>query len=497
MSSSAALSPEVPLEKKPIFWFYGSASVAYGIKDNAFSYLLLIFSNQVLGIPGYLASLALAIAMLWDAVSDLLLGHWSDKTSSRLGRRHPFMYAALLILPGSFYALFNPVLELDGESAFWYVLVLALLIRTGTTLFEVPSTALLPDLEQDYDRRNKWLALRHGFGWYGGNGIHTINFFFWVGAFGVTASTGYTIYGTVGALVIATVIVLSALGTQKVAAALPRPADTFRFREITREVAQIFQSVRNRNFAALFFYGLTVGVAGGLATALYLYNTTYFYGFSGAQIATTGVCVLVSPLIAYWAAPHFAYRHGKKKVAIGALLTRLFLYPVPYVLLLAGFWPPIGSWTSLAIYSIFIVIEVVCLVIGGVLLDSMMADVVEDSEVVTDRRSEGLFFAARGFAAKAVSAGGIVGAGSIVSLVGLDGITSFQQVTNEIRLDLASLFLPVYLILCLLALGIVSRYRIDREGHKANLHALSGRELTDAVTLAGTSAEHQQPEGSA
>ena len=68
-----------PLERQSIYWFYGSASLAYGIKNNAFSYLLLIYSNKVLGVPGYLASLALALAMVWDAVSDLLLGHWSDK----------------------------------------------------------------------------------------------------------------------------------------------------------------------------------------------------------------------------------------------------------------------------------------------------------------------------------------------------------------------------------------------------------------------------------
>lgn len=449
--------------------------MAYGIKDNAFSYLLLIFSNQVLGVPGYLASIALAIAMLWDAVSDLLLGHWSDKTSSRLGRRHPFMYAGLLVLPGAFYALFNPVVDLSDGGAFWYVLCLALLIRTGTTLFEVPSTALLPDLEQDYDRRNKWLALRHAFGWYGGNGIHTINFFFWVGAYGVTVKTGYSIYGAVGASVIAAVIVLSALGTQKVAAALPRPKDTFRFREITRELKQIFQSVRNPNFAALFFYGLTVGVAGGLATALYLYNTTYFFGFSGPMIATTGVFVLVSPLIAYWAAPWLALRLGKPKAAMSGLVLRLVLYPIPYVLLLNGLWPPIGSWPSLFIYSVFIVAEVVGLVIGGVLLDSMMADVVEDSEVSTYRRSEGLFFAARGFAYKAISAGGIVSAGAIVSLVGLDGITSAADVTDEIRFNLAATFLPIYCGLALLSIVILSRYRIDRDGHAANLSRLSGR----------------------
>jgi Na+/melibiose symporter-like transporter len=463
------------LEKQPIFWYYGSASIAYGIKNNAFSYLLLIYANQVLGLPGYLASLALAIAMLWDALSDLLLGHWSDKTSSRLGRRHPFMYIALIMLPLCFYALFNPVIELNDGNLFTYVLVMAILIRTGTTLFEVPSTALLPDLETDYDRRNKWLALRHAFGWYGGNGLHTINFMFWVGAYGVAVQTGYTIYGIVGALAIFLAILVSSAGTQKVAAALPRPGDTFKFNEISREVGQIFQSIKNKNFAALFFYGLAVGIAGGLGMALYLYNTTYFFGFSGPQIAVTGMGVLISPAIAYWAAPYFGRIYGKKKAAIGAILVNIALYPIPYILLLSGYWPEIGSWLGLYIYSVFIVAEVVCGIIGGVLLDSMMADVVEDSELVTQRRSEGLFYAARGFAAKAISAGGIVGAGAIVSLVGLDGITSIDQVTYELRYDLATLFLPLYCCLFLVGLYIVSRYRIDREGHSSNLAQLSQR----------------------
>jgi Na+/melibiose symporter-like transporter len=466
------------LEKNPTFWFYGSASIAYGIKNNAFSYLLLIYANQVLGLPGYLASLALAIAMIWDAVSDLLLGHWSDKTSSRLGRRHPFMYAAFFVLPITFYALFNPVIELNEDNTFYYVLVLALLIRTGTTLFEVPSTALLPDLETDYDRRNKWLALRHFFGWTGGNGIHMINFMFWVGAYGVASQTGYGIYGIAGALLIATAILVSSFGTQKVAAALPRPSEPFRFLAIKREIKQIFQSVKNKNFAALFFFGLTVGIAGGLGTALYLYNTTYFFGFSGKQISVTAIGVLISPVIAYWAAPYLGKLFGKKRAAIYAILVNIMLYPMPYILLLTGYWPELGSWASLYIYSCFIVMEVICGIIGGVLLDSMMADVVEDSELKTARRSEGLFYAARGFAAKAISAGGIVGAGSIVSIVGLDGITSVDDVTQEIRMSLATLFLPIYCGLYLLGLVIVSKYRITREDHDAHLAQLNARKAS-------------------
>ena len=463
------------LERNPTFWFYGSASIAYGIKNNAFSYLLLIYANQVLGLPGYLASLALALAMIWDAVSDLLLGHWSDKTSSALGRRHPFMYASFFVLPLTFYALFNPVIELNEDNTFSYVLALALLIRTGTTLFEVPSTALLPDLETDYDRRNKWLALRHFFGWTGGNGIHMINFMFWVGAYGVASQTGYSIYGIAGALVIAAAILISSLGTQRVAASLPKPSEPFRVLAIKREIKQIFQSIKNKNFAALFFFGLTVGIAGGLGTALYLYNTTYFFGFSGKQISVTAIGVLISPVIAYWAAPYLGRIFGKKRAAIFAILVNVSLYPIPYILLLSGFWPELGSWTSLYIYSGFIVMEVICGIIGGVLLDSMMADVVEDSELKTQRRSEGLFYAARGFAAKAVSAGGIIGAGSIVSLVGLDGITSLGDVTDEIRMDLATLFLPTYCGLYLLGLVIVSKYQITRENHDENVEKLAER----------------------
>tara|TARA_B110000459_G_scaffold72830_1_gene81776 strand:- start:234 stop:1658 length:1425 start_codon:yes stop_codon:yes gene_type:complete len=469
------------LEKNPTFWFYGSASIAYGIKNNAFSYLLLIYANQVLGLPGYLASLALALAMIWDAVSDLLLGHWSDKTSSALGRRHPFMYASFFVLPLTFYALFNPVIELNEENTFFYVLALALLIRTGTTLFEVPSTALLPDLETDYDRRNKWLALRHFFGWTGGNGIHMINFMFWVGAYGVASQAGYSIYGIAGALVIAAAILISSLGTQKIAASLPKPSEPFRVLAIKREIKQIFQSIKNKNFAALFFFGLTVGIAGGLGTALYLYNTTYFFGFSGKQISVTAIGVLISPVIAYWAAPYLGRIFGKKRAAIFAILVNVSLYPIPYILLLSGFWPELGSWTSLYIYSGFIVMEVICGIIGGVLLDSMMADVVEDSELKTQRRSEGLFYAARGFAAKAVSAGGIIGAGSIVSLVGLDGITSLSDVTDEIRMDLATLFLPTYCGLYLLGLVIVSKYQITRENHDENVQELAERKAKLSV----------------
>lgn len=471
-------------ESNPVYWYYGSASIAFGIKNNAFSYLLLIYATQVLGIPGYLAALALAVAMAWDAVSDLLLGHWSDKTQSRLGRRHPFMYAGFVLLPISFYALFNPVIELNDGNSWFYLLGTAILIRTAVTLFEVPSVALLPDLVKDYDERNKWLVLRHSFGWYGGNGIHVINMAFWVGAAGVASQSGYSTYGIVGAVLIAISILVSSLGTQKAAAAMPPPTEPFKFNEIWRELKQIAQSVKNVNFFWLFTYSLIVGAAGGMSTALYLYNVTYFFAFTGQQIAVTGVFVFASPAIAYFLAPALGKKYGKKHAAIGALIGAIILYPVPYLLTIAGLWPETGSWNSLIFYSLFVMSEVVGFIIGGVMLDSMMADVVEDSEVQTSRRSEGLFYAARSFASKAVSALGIILAGSIVSLVGMDGIQSVADMTDDMRGNLASFFLPTYCGLYLLAIFLISKYRIDRAAHQKNLEKLAAQQAAQATEVA-------------
>ena len=462
-------------ERNPAYWFYGTAAVAFGIKNNAFSFLLLIYSTQALGIPGYLAAAALAIAMAWDAVSDLLVGHWSDKTRSRLGRRHPFMYAGLFLLPLSFYALFNPVIELTEANRWFYLLALALMIRTSVTLFEAPSVALLPDLVKDYDERSKWLVLRHGFGWWGGNGIHIANMFFWVGGFGVAVQAGYSIYGMAGALLIAASILTSSLGTQRQAAALAPPAEPFRFRELMQELRQIAKSLQNANFFWLFVYSLLVGAAAGLSAALYLYNVYYFFGFNGKQIAITGIFVLASPIIAHFLWPPLGARLGKKRAAMVALVGAIFLYPQPYLLALAGIWPAPGSWESLTVYSLFVMAEVVGFIIGGAMLDSMMADVVEDSEVQTSRRSEGLFYAARSFAAKAVSALGIVFAGTIVSLVGLDGIRQAADMTHAMRVDLASFFLPTYCGLYLLAIWLIGRYRIDKAAHNSNLATLGQR----------------------
>ena len=155
------------LEKRPVFWFYGSASMAYGIKDNAFSYLLLIFANQVLGIPGYLAAIALALAMLWDSVSDLLLGHWSDKTNSKYGRRHPFMLTAPIPVALSLYMIFSPPMGLSTTELFLWLICFSVLLHLFMTLFFVPHLAFGGEMSKDYHARSTIMSYNN-FGSYSG-----------------------------------------------------------------------------------------------------------------------------------------------------------------------------------------------------------------------------------------------------------------------------------------------------------------------------------------
>jgi len=133
--------------------FYGSGATAFGIKDAGFNYFLLIYYNQVLGLDAFLTGLALAIAVAIDAVSDVAVGHLSDNWHSKWGRRHPFMFAAIIPVVISFYLLWNPPAFVTTTNAnlFFYLLSIAILVRSGITFFEVPNAALGPELTKDYN----------------------------------------------------------------------------------------------------------------------------------------------------------------------------------------------------------------------------------------------------------------------------------------------------------------------------------------------------------
>lgn len=459
--------------------FYGLGAVAFGVKDNGFSFFLLLYYNQVLGLPEAWVGLALMLALVCDALSDPVVGHWSDHLHSRWGRRHPFMYAAAVPVAVSYVLLWNPPVSLSPEGLFVWLLVLAIVVRTCITFYEVPSTALAAELTQRYDERTQVLGLRFFFGWWGGLTMAIIAYAVFLRpdaqhAVGQLNPNGYRGYGVVAALVMLAAILLSSLGTHSYIPHLkaPPPARRLGFRGW---LAELRESLRNRNFLVIFGANVFAAMAGGLSAALNIYFNTYFWRLTSDQITVLALGNFVSAAIALALAPRVSARFGKKPAAIRISLAAIVIGPLPIVLRLFGMLPPDPSGLLVVLLLLFNTTIVTLIIMSSIVTASMIADIVEESELSTGRRSEGLFFAANTFVQKTVSGIGIFLSTLLLRAIGFPADAKPDQVDPAIVDRLGLVFAPALVVLYCCALAFLSRYRISRAGHEDNLRRLAAR----------------------
>lgn len=470
--------PKVPIWTKVA---YGFGSVAYGVKDSGLKYFLLLFYAQVIGMDPRLVSLAIFVALISDAISDPVVGYWSDNFRSKWGRRHPFMYAAAIPVAVSYYFIWTPPEGWSDQQLFWYIVVLAVIIRTFITVYETPSAALAPELTDDYDERSSILSFRYFFGWFGGNAMSVILFTLIFPAF-VTAAIvngqfnrdAYAFFGMVGSLIMFSAIMISALGTHSYIPRLrkPPPKRSMTLGQIFRE---IFETVSSRSFFALFFASLLGYTASGLAAGLAFYFTTYYWGFTPQQIGMITFGVFLSAFIGGSLAPYVTKKIGKKRGAIIIGLIAFLGAPMPIFLRLIDVLPENGTPEIFWIVLIANTIDVGLIICYQILAASMMADLVEQGEVKTGNRSEGLFFAAATFMRKFGEGFGIVVAGFVLAAVGLAAGSQQGDVSDETLWQLGAVYVPVILGLWLTMITIIGFYRIDRAKHEATLQELAGR----------------------
>src|SRR5262249_23585503 len=136
-------------------------------KDDGFAYFLLLYYNQVLGLPEAWVGFGIMLALVLDGVIDPAIGYLSDHLHSPWGRRHPFMYAAALPVAASYWLLWNPPTGVAPERLFTYFPVVAVLVRVFIAVYEIPSASLVPELTGEYDQRTTIFSYRFFFGWWG------------------------------------------------------------------------------------------------------------------------------------------------------------------------------------------------------------------------------------------------------------------------------------------------------------------------------------------
>ena len=459
---------------------YGFGSVAFGVKSNGFDYFFLIFYSQVMGVSAYLVSLALMIALIMDALSDPLIGYLSDNTRSRWGRRHPFMYAAAIPASVAYYFVWNPPAGLQGDALFPYIVTLAILVRTLITVYEIPSSSLVAEMSDDYDERTSMLSYRYFFGWTGGTLMGALATIFILvptatisnGMFNVE---GHGQVGAIAATVIFLAIMISALGTHKMIPDLkpPPPARQMSVGLIYREV---FETLASRSFLALFLAALFGAVASGVSTTLSFYFSTFFWGFTTEQIGLISLSVVISALMAFFISPVISKRLGKKRGAITIGLMAFTVAPAPIFFRLLGLMPENGDPTLFPLVLSIIVVDVALIIAYQTLSASMIADLVEEAEIKTQRRNEGVFFASVTFVRKVTQGIGAAVAGVLLTISQFPVGATPDQVPESVLTTFGWLYVPVIFGLWMIMIACLSLYSVDRKKHEANLRALAGRD---------------------
>ncbi|MBT5152904.1 MAG: sugar transporter [Gammaproteobacteria bacterium] len=457
--------------------YYGFGAVANGAKSNGFNYLLLFYYSQVIGLRADLVSLGILIALVFDAISDPLVGYISDNTHSKLGRRHPYMYAAGVPVALAYYFLWSPP-AWDETGLFLYFVCMAVLIRTLITFYEIPATALVAELTDDYDQRTEMMSFRFFFGWWGGLTMAVMNYLVFLPEEkgGLEYVQGWSDYGLTASIVIFVSIYVSAIGTHKHIPYLRKPPTSAPF-SFTKTKKEMKETLSNRSFFALFVSALLQAVAAGVSTSLSIYFSRHFWELTTTQIGYMNLPYFFSAFIALMLAPRVSRWLGKKKGGMTILGLAFAMAPMPFILRVLGLFPENGTDTLFWTLVVFNTVEVTLIIMSSSLIAAMIADVVEDSEVKTGRRSEGIFFAANSFAQKAVNGLGVVVAGQILAIIQFPTQAKPGQVPEETLFDLAYIYVPTVLFFYLLALAVLSIYRINREDHTENL-----RKLADAET---------------
>ena len=304
---------------------YGFGTVAYGIKDNGFNFLLLIFYNQLLGLPAQLVGFAIMIALIIDGFLDPLIGHVSDRFHSRLGRRHPFMYASALPCALVYYLLWNPPSGLGHGRA---VLVPAADghrrahidcalrgslggaargahrgLRPAHLLGGVPILFRLLG-RRAHGRRSRcrcFCARRRRRRW------------------GCSIEPGYHGYSIAAALCMFGSILISTAGTHHYIPYLRAPPPKRRF-DLAQESREIRGRAGNRPFLSMLACGVFSNMAFGLLATLSVYFYTYFWELSADQVSGLLLSALISAGAALVVAPIITKRLDKKRGAIVAAI---------------------------------------------------------------------------------------------------------------------------------------------------------------------------------
>ena len=475
----------------PTMASFGIGEAAGAFMGVAWGVLLLFYYQQVVGIEAWLVGLAIGISVVMDAVTDPLIGTWSDRIRSRWGRRHPMLLAAALPLAISFVLLFNPPRGMSDLEGFLWLATFGVLVRASFTFYNIPHLALGAEMAHDYYQRSTLFAYSAFIGAMSAAvayGLITGYYFPTVeGVYdpGFLNPDGYRAMSVTFAIVMVTAILLCVAGTRKEIPNLRKTQEREPVRFMTLFM-EIWVVLKNASFRAVFFGLLLGSLVGGVESAFTPFMGIHFWGLRTEELFYLSFVGIFSFPVAFVLIPALTRLLDKRMAVMLPLTCWIVAVNIGICLRLleVPWFPGNESPWVLGIFLAASTVGALAAPIIGASANSMLADVADEHELNTGIRREGVLYSVRAFSAKATAAFGTVFGGILLSIIDFPENATRGEVPAETVWNLGLIAGPATSIFSLLALGFYLRYRINHRRHEEIMAALQERR------------EAQEPDGS-
>ncbi len=472
------LLASVPMRTKLAFGIGASGEAATNWIFNA---LTFFFYNQILGLSGTLTALAVTIGIVSDAITDPLMGSISDRFRSRWGRRHPFMFAAPLPLVLTVFGIFHPPDGLAGWQLFGWFAVFTVLMRICSTLFAVPHLAMGAELSDDYNERSKIMSYNNVFTYVGVIVMHSAVWFVIFPAFdnGRMEQQAYLPVVLFCCTLIMLCIFTSAYQTRdRIPLMKPVPDDLPAF-SLQALVSDIWMVLHNPHYRYLLLGFFLLSITIGTHETLGLYMATFYWELTDYQIGWLILSNVFGYAIGFLTAARLHRWYDKRWSIVATAVTLSVFWSTAVTLRLFDLAPANTSWSLVGFIIFFGIFASASGSILNISVMSALADIVDEHELNTGRRQEGIFYSARSFFAKCTNGIGHVVAGVALDLIEFPTKAVPGEVDPETIYMLGVIDGPFAMVWGLLAACCYAGYRINR-----TYHAEIQRKLRERSTAA-------------
>ncbi len=425
---------------------YGISTFGNGLFEFSLTLYLMYFYTDVMHVPAGTVGTAIAVAVILDALTDIPMGWWSDRTRTRMGRRRPFILAVAAPYGLSMFLLFTPPAEHTGLHLF----LTATAFYLCATVYLVPYNGLGTELTLDHHERTSLIAYRQGFYIIGLAGGATAKIV--AGLFG-SERIGFSFTSGICGVVIFVTMLITVFGTRERAEFSRSDGATSRVR--------FGDMLRNKPFVIilttylLYNVGIIVPVIVGAQVAKHVLRAEDVFPYA---VMAFLVCAIIAVPLWAW----FSKRTDKRPALIGALL------------LAAVAVGPMWLLSPDRVWLFVVLLGVMGLAFGGFmsLPYSIIGDTVDYDEYLTGRRREGFYWGAAEFSRKISQAVAYALIGQTLQRLGYEGEAVVQA--DSALMGLRILFVGVPVILFVLAAAAFWPYPLSKQRHN-EIHRAMGR----------------------